>query len=313
MPFFSVVIPLYNKEKHIKGTIQSVLNQSFGDFEIIIVNDGSTDNSATIVDSIQDKRILFFSTQNKGVSHARNYGIKKSNSKFVALLDGDDQWHKMFLEKIYSAIQLFPAHSVFSTAIALKYPNKTSPAKYKFNNQIKEIMLLDYFKNSLKHTILTSSSIVFKKEIINSIGLFDTNILSGEDTDMWIRIGIKYPVVFINKVLVYYIYDNQSLSNTSFNIYSKPTFDKFLIEEKTNYALKKLLDRNRFSLAIHSKLNNNTERYKFFTKSLNLNNLKYSQKILLFCPTWALNTLLLIKSLKGEKIYYKPLKDKNSL
>ena len=87
MPVFSIIIPLYNKEKYIQNTIESALHQTFTDFEIIVVNDGSTDSSLAIVEQIEDSRIKIFSTKNGGVSKARNYGIEKAQSDLIAFLD----------------------------------------------------------------------------------------------------------------------------------------------------------------------------------------------------------------------------------
>ena len=92
MPYFSVVIPLYNKEEHILATLNSVLQQTFKDFEVIIVNDGSTDNSVNVVAQIKDKRIQLLTLDNQGVSYARNYGVLKSKANFIAFLDADDIW-----------------------------------------------------------------------------------------------------------------------------------------------------------------------------------------------------------------------------
>src|SRR5690554_3840739 len=93
----SVVIPLYNKEKSIMNTIQSVLNQTFQDFEIVVINDGSTDKSAEIVEHIKDFRIRLVHQENQGVSAARNRGIKEAKYDWVAFLDGDDWWSDDFL------------------------------------------------------------------------------------------------------------------------------------------------------------------------------------------------------------------------
>src|SRR5690606_25848964 len=96
-PYFSVVISLYNKEKHIQSTIESVLKQTFVDFEIIIVNDGSTDNSEVVAKSFRDKRICYYHQENKGASGARNAAISKANGTYIALLDADDLWAPNYL------------------------------------------------------------------------------------------------------------------------------------------------------------------------------------------------------------------------
>jgi glycosyltransferase involved in cell wall biosynthesis len=93
MPRFSVIIPIYNKEKDVETTIKSVLNQTYVDYEVILVDDGSTDNSLNIVNAIEDDRIQIFTKQNEGVSKTRNYGITKSKAEYIAFLDADDYWY----------------------------------------------------------------------------------------------------------------------------------------------------------------------------------------------------------------------------
>ncbi|MFD2433455.1 glycosyltransferase family 2 protein [Mesonia maritima] len=99
MPFFSVVIPLFNKENHIYDTLTYILNQTFPDFEVIVVNDGSTDNSSNIVENFSDSRIRLFHQENQGASVARNFGISRAQSKYIALIDADDIWYSTHLEE----------------------------------------------------------------------------------------------------------------------------------------------------------------------------------------------------------------------
>ena len=120
-PFFSVVIPLYNKELYIKETLKSVLNQTFGNFEIIIINDGSTDKSFEIAKSFNDIRLKFFEKENQGLSASRNVGISLSKGKVIALLDADDIWHENFLESIYNLYITFPEATVYGTDYQEKY------------------------------------------------------------------------------------------------------------------------------------------------------------------------------------------------
>src|SRR5262245_2597869 len=102
MPFFSVIIPLYNKENYIRNTLKCVLEQSFTDFEIIIVNDGSTDNGLKVVKEFTDSRIVIEEQTNKGVSAARNLGIEKAAGTMIALLDADDYWFPNHLEVLHA-------------------------------------------------------------------------------------------------------------------------------------------------------------------------------------------------------------------
>ena len=300
---FSVIISVFNKEKYIKATIESVLKQSFKDFELIVVNDGSTDNSLDIIEGFKDERIKIISTKNQGASQCRNTGIKAAGNSFIALLDGDDLWDVNYLRKVYDCIISFPNESVFATAVAHKYEDKIVAATYNFKQE-KTYTVRNFFESSLDHTIITSSSVVFKNEILKKTGYFDTSIVSGQDTDLWIRIGLNYKVVFINEVLAYYNYVPESLSNTVFSVKNKPKYDKYFELEKSNKSLKRYLDRNRFPLAILSKLEKNTERFEFYCSHINPKNLRPEQRIILFAPRWIVRLLLKLKSLNGEKLYY---------
>lgn len=303
MPFFSVVITVYNKAEFIKNTINSVLNQTFQDFEIIVVNDGSTDASKNIIESFDDKRIKRIDIKNQGASVARNTGITHANSNYIALLDGDDLWNKDFLKHIKEAITAFPKEKVYATALSQKYPNKTVPVSYSFKQ--KELYSVrNYFKSSKKYAILSSSSTVFEKDILNTTGNFDPCIISGQDIDLWIRFAMYYNVVFINKPLATYNHIADSLSNTAYNLTNKSKFDKYLTEEKENKDLKAYLDLNRYSMALLSKFLNDKTRYDYYRSFIDFKNLTLRQTILLKSPKWLLKLMLKIKSLKGEKLYY---------
>ena len=302
-PYFSVVISVYNKAHFVSETLNSILNQDFTDFEIIIVDDGSTDNSLEVLNSFTDDRISIFSTKNQGASKARNTGIKKTSANYIALLDGDDIWKTSYLQYMHDAICKFPDIKIFTAGIAQNYDNKVVPANYSFKQKTL-YKTHNYFEASKGYSLIHSSSVVFNKSILAKTGLFDTSIVSGQDTDLWIRFGMYYDILFINKLLAHYNHYPLSLSNTTFELSKKPKFDKYLDEEKENKSLKSFLDKNRYSMAILSKLQNDKKHFQYYTLHLNPKNLNFKQNLLLKSPKWLLKLLLKMKSLKGEKIYY---------
>lgn len=305
-PYFSIIISVYNKAAHLSATIDSVLNQSFSDFEVIIINDGSTDDSKSILDAYNDARIHIVHQDNQGVSAARNRGIALAKSANIALLDGDDLWLPSYLKRMYDTIQAYTNESVFTSAIAHKYEESVVPVPYSFN-QTNDTLILNYFEASQKHSALSGSSIVFKKTILETTGEFDTNIRSGEDTDLWIRIGIHFQIVFICEVLVHYVFDLKSLSNTNFNIEDKPKFENYKDQEDQNTYLKKFIDRNRFSLAVMSKLNGDRKAFSHYRNALEMKNLTTKRQLILQSPKWLITFLLKFKALGGKKLYYKSL------
>ena len=303
VPFFSVIITVYNKAHFIKNTLDSVLNQTFKDFEVIIINDGSTDTSAKIINTFKDQRLKLISTPNQGASVARNTGINEAKYNYIALLDGDDTWDLTYLEHIRNVIGKFPDYKIFTTAVSEKYEHKTIPVVYNFEQ--KELYgVHNYFDASKKYSLLTSSSVVFHKSILEKTGLFDSSIISGQDTDMWIRFGMYYDIVFINKQLATYTYNATSLSNTTFGLDKKPKYDKYYQDEKKNKPLKAFLDRNRYSMAILSKLQDDKKSFNYYLSHIEMHNLNLRHKILIHSPKWVLRLLLKLKSLKGGKLYY---------
>jgi glycosyltransferase involved in cell wall biosynthesis len=195
----SVIIPLFNKEIEIANAIQSVLDQSFNNFELLIINDGSTDRSAVIAQSFSDKRIRFIDKKNGGVSSARNRGITEAKFELVAFLDGDDWWANDFLETLFN--------------LSNKYPDAYLWAgQYVQVNKKKEVIVLDRFPPIIEGFFVLynylfavwSSSILIRKEVFSKVGNFDENLTHGEDTDMWIRIAMTFQICYTDKVVAYY-------------------------------------------------------------------------------------------------------------
>lgn len=294
---FSIAIAVYNKEKQIAQTLQSVLAQTYTDFEVVIVNDGSTDNSEQVIKSFNDPRIRYFTQENQGAAAGRNAAIEKCNARYIALLDADDLWHREYLSVIYRLIQKYPEEKVFAVAAAVESYKKILQPKYSINNiKPNEVYKVDFFEASCINSVLTSSSTVLHRSVLEKTGLYNSAIKSGEDTDLWIRIGMHYPVIFKNSVLVTYRYVHQSLSNTSKKVSEKADFDSYLNEEQNNPAMKKFLDLNRYSLALLAKRNGDTASFKKNTRYLDLKNLNRRQVFLLLQPRIVLQSLFWIKN-----------------
>ncbi|MFN3969591.1 glycosyltransferase family 2 protein [Flavobacterium sp.] len=295
MPYFSIVIPVFNKEKFVANTLKSVLSQTFSDYEIIIVNDGSTDNSEAVIKTFTDERVQYFNKENEGVAVARNFGIDKAKSDFFCFLDADDFWHPAFLETMHTYSQKFPEQKVFACAIEVETQNKTFPANYSIaKNEASEIV--DFFDASQKECALWTSSVVIHKSVFETVGNFDTKIKKGEDTELWIRIGLQFPVVFIWEILARYVYDRSSVSR-NLNYYFEPyTFEKYASEEKKNPKLKQYLDLNRFSAVIKCKLSGDIKTAKAIYKQIDLDTIGWKKVILLQLPRIVLKFLLRFKN-----------------
>lgn len=212
---FSVVIPLYNKELSIKNTIQSVLNQTFQDFEIVVVNDGSTDNSLHVLKEIDDTRIRIINKTNGGVSSARNRGIKEAKYEWIAFLDGDDLWMENHLEILKDMIEAHPTDKVFTTSFVFS-DNKFVSEK---GNSFSCTRVENFCKASLSHfnkTIMWTSVVCVHKKVFDNVVAFNTNYIRGEDVDLWIRISKRYDIIYTDKVTAIYRKDAENRSDVSY-------------------------------------------------------------------------------------------------
>lgn len=212
-PFFSVVIPLYNKQNHVKETLETVFSQTFQDFEIVIVNDGSTDNSAKIVESIDDNRIRVIHQDNTGVSVARNRGIKEANADYIAFLDADDIWLPEYLKTIYELIQNYPDAGLYATAY-----------KILENQEYKTINILGlptmpysgYVPNYFKCRVLGSSLVWTSAVCIPRKVFFENNIWFpegekyGEDQHVWGRIALEKKLACDTRECAVYVKDAEN-------------------------------------------------------------------------------------------------------
>lgn len=199
-------MPLFNKEKEVARAIRSVLAQTVDDFELIIVNDGSTDGGPDEVRVFTDKRIRVIKQANSGVSAARNRGIKEAQSDIVAFLDADDEWEPDFLETILRLRSRYPQCVVYATSYFICRPGDRRRAVIRnLPPNFSEGILSDYFLiASHSDPPLWTSAVAVTKEAINSVGGFPKGIIAGEDLLTWARLSVKYDIAYCNKQKAYF-------------------------------------------------------------------------------------------------------------
>jgi len=197
MAAVSVIIPAFNRALKVSRAISSVLYQTFTDYEIIVVDDGSTDRTGDAVRQFGDKIIFMAHSSNLGVSAARNTGIRGSDAPLVAFLDSDDYW---LPEKLGVQISFFKSHpeAMISQTEEIwirngRYANpKTRHLKPSG----------DVFEPSLKLCLISPSAVMLRRSLLAEVGLFDEDLPACEDYDLWLRIACRYPVHLINEKLV---------------------------------------------------------------------------------------------------------------
>ncbi|RKY89923.1 glycosyltransferase family 2 protein [candidate division KSB1 bacterium] len=243
MPDVSVIIPTYNRTDLVCNAVDSVLAQTFSNYELIVVDDGSTDGTEKKLRKYSGK-LKYIYQNNRGVSSARNRGIRESSSEYICFLDSDDLWKKRKLEIQFDEMKKNPEfHISYTDEIWIRNGLRVNPRKKhkKFSG--------DLFEKSLEMCIISASSVMIKREIFDKVGYFDENLEVCEDYDLWLRISKDYPVHFIDKPLIIkYGGHKDQLShkywgNDRFRVYSieKLLKNESLEPRQKNLAVKELI------------------------------------------------------------------------
>ncbi|WP_413199766.1 glycosyltransferase [Nostoc piscinale] len=253
IPKISVVIPTYNSEKTIKTTIDSVLSQSFTDFELIVINDGSTDSTLDIVSQIQDARLKVFSFENAGGNVSRNRGLQKAVGEFVSFLDADDVWTS---DKLVSQLEFLQdnidAKVAYSWTDYIDENGKflVSGNHITVNGDVYERLLVSNFLEN------GSNPLIYREDLIE-LGGFDESLSAAQDWDMWLRLAAKYSFVCVPKVQILYRVSANSLSS---NLVRQEKACLHVLEGA--YHTRELVNKNVWNLSL-------TNLYKYLVcKSL---------------------------------------------
>lgn len=197
MPQVSVIIPTFNRSQKIVRAVRSVLKQDFRDFEIIVVDDGSSDNSSDALNDYMSCIRYLRQPGNRGVSAARNRGVKSSTAPWISFLDSDDYWLK---EKLQVQMEFFEKNA---SAVACQTQEIWIRRGRRVNPKTRHRKPSgDIFKQSLKLCLVSPSSIILRRSLFEEVGFFDEALPAGEDYDLWLRISCRYPVYLIDKELV---------------------------------------------------------------------------------------------------------------
>lgn len=193
----AIIIPTHNRQGMVLRAIDSVLNQSYKDFELIVVDDGSTDQTKTWIERERDSRLKYFLTTKKGVAHARNFGVKQTHCDWICFLDSDDVWRK---HKLSEQLCFHDQHrGVLISQTDDMWIRNTRRVNKKKQHQIREGNL---FQQSLKLCVICCSSVMMKRSLFLDLGGFNESLPTCEDYDLWLKVTARYPVGFVPKILV---------------------------------------------------------------------------------------------------------------
>ena len=210
---FSIIIPLYNKEGSIAQALDSVMAQECQDFEVVVVDDGSTDGGVAVVENYGDPRIRLVRQENAGVSAARNRGIEEARGEYVAFLDADDVWMPGFLSEIVALQREFPQCRAQATNYVFNSNGVKSPTilrKVPFCEE--RGVLVNYFEvASCSHPPVWTSAVCIERRLLLEIGGFPVGIKSGEDLLTWARVAVRTDWAYSMRAMAQYNFDQVSI------------------------------------------------------------------------------------------------------
>jgi glycosyltransferase involved in cell wall biosynthesis len=260
-PLISVIVPAYNAEKYIQTTLESVLNQSYKNIEVIVIDDGSSDDTQAIL-ADYGNRIKTIKTENMGVSHARNTGIEASKGTWIAFLDSDDIWHPTKLYEQFSSLENCKWSHCDSVYIGENQSGEVKRSDYSHipRNEVFDELIVENF--------ITTSSVLIEKALLNKFGKFDENLHCLEDWKLWVEIAQENPLAYCDKALLEYrVYSGSTSRKARYvlplhielidNIFSKIPDNSFYKELKRRAKTKSYTicsyiaeEANDFSFAI---------------------------------------------------------------
>ncbi|MCK5473113.1 MAG: glycosyltransferase family 2 protein, partial [Planctomycetes bacterium] len=197
MPKVSVIIPTYNRAYIVNNAIGSVLSQSLSDLEVLVIDDGSTDNTNSVIKNVNDTRVQYYHKKNGGVSSARNFGMAKAQGQFIAFLDSDDLWPDNFIETLLAKLQTNPEYGLAYCATAELYPDgkKTEP------KHIERCVSGKITKELFKNSFIWPMAVLIKSKVLKNF-CFDEALKTSDDNDAFLRLSVKTQFVFVPDIEV---------------------------------------------------------------------------------------------------------------
>lgn len=231
---FSVVIPLYNKEHYIEATLRSVLNQTCTDYEVIVVDDGSKDDSLALARKFESDRVRIIHQENQGVAVARNTGILNARGEFICFLDADDEWRPEYLSAIDGLTEQYPESAIFVTAYAVNMGN--GKIHYSTRLEPETGCLPSYWLTLAKgYDFVWTSAATIRRQALLDAGLFKPGEKIGQDLDMWARVARINPrVAYSNHICVNYNRAAEQNARTRVRVAWAGAFIRDLEEELVN-------------------------------------------------------------------------------
>ena len=293
MDIVSVILPTYNRANYIKDAIESVLNQSYKNIELIIIDDGSTDNTEEVISPfLKDNRIKCIKQENSGAAAARNRGLALKTGKYVAFIDSDDIWEKDKLEIQLAVMDALPDVAIvcsdFSSIDAKGYVEKSHIKTYfsvfndyklsyeevfcnmltqgiKWLQDTEKVYWGNVYNTMIFGNLILTSTTLFRKEAFDKVGFFDITYETLEDYDLFLRLAQKYSVAFVDKPLIRYRYNENQLSGKAF--FGRLCSNLITIFQKNIASIKdeEFLNKNKIKIKRHLGMIQSWQAYFYFS------------------------------------------------
>ncbi|MDL2226129.1 glycosyltransferase family 2 protein [Deltaproteobacteria bacterium OttesenSCG-928-M10] len=245
-PLISVIIPAFNREAVVGRAVNSVLAQDYPHFELIVVDDGSTDNTGALLAPLAESgRLKYFKQANRGVSAARNRGLREAGGRFIAFLDSDDEWLPGKLSAQAAYFQENPGSLIVQTQERWIRNGRRVNPKFKHLKKAGDIFL-----ESVELCLISPSAVMLRRELLDEVGLFDEELAAAEDYDLWLRVLARHPAGLIDRELVirYGGHDDQLSAGPGLDRFRVMALEKILREplsRERRLAVEKEMARRR--------------------------------------------------------------------
>ncbi len=271
-PLVSIIMPAFNAEKTILESIESVLSQTYRNWELIVINDGSLDRTSAVVLAINDERLRLIEQENGGVAKARNNGINNAKGEYIAFLDSDDLWLEDKLEKQVSVLVVGKHVMCYSKTWCFRDSlNQISDSfvNIAMNFEDKDKILI--------YDFIPTLTVLISKEVLDEVGCFDETLRGTEDWDLWIRVLQKYEAIYLEEFLAKYRMSKTGLSgNLEKHIFEEEkVWEKHidLYSQETSFYRQWFANKKLLLIAIHNK--NILNFFKYLIELLRIPSLLY--------------------------------------
>lgn len=257
LPKVSVIMPAFNSAKTIQNAANAVLNQTYTNLELIIINDGSSDETLNLVTTLYqgNQRVVILNQSNQGVSAARNHGLTQASGEWIAFCDADDEW---FSNKLHAQSQLFSSYSwsyTDSYYVGVDYP---TPIR---RSEQSHLLQGHIHSELIKENFLTTSSIMIKKDVLIEMGGFDENMAALEDWDLWLNIARLHPIGYIQEPLLNYLVVDGSTSRKARQMV--PLHELLVSKHTAHFPTSTIREALAQSYLICSYIAENSKDYRF--------------------------------------------------